>query len=58
MYAGKYPDRCAKCEGEDHWSFEPGQFVPKKHKKRPRVKFAVTQQDYTLLLKRLRIARE
>lgn len=58
IIAGVFPAKCEKCDEIGFWSTEPGHAVERKHKKRPRVKFAVTQQDYALLLKRLRIARE
>lgn len=58
IIAGVFPAKCEKCDEIGFWSTEPGRGVARKHTKRPRVKFAVTQQDYALFLKRVRIAKE
>lgn len=60
VIAGVFPAKCGKCDGVGFWATDPDSplIERRKHKKRPRLPFALTQQDYQLLLKRLKIARE
>jgi hypothetical protein len=60
VIAGVFPAACAKCDGVGFWSTQPVSTLVKeqRQKKRPRVPYDVTTQDYKLFLRRIRISKD
>lgn len=57
--AGEQAPKCPACGRDARWATDPGVFLERrKHKKRPRVPFDITQQDYRYFLKRIGVAKE
>ena len=54
LVSGRFPAECPVCCRAAMWSTAEGNTL-KPQKKRPRVPFDVTHQDYRLFLKRIKI---
>lgn len=56
-FAGEQKATCPACGRDARWTTDPnGLRERRKHAKRPRVKFDLTENDYRLFLKRIKIA--
>ena len=57
IVAGVFPAKCPKCDEVGFWATQPGQGIQPKHKKLPRVPYALNTNDRRFL-RSLRIGQE